>query len=87
MMPVKPSMVILCENTMGIGRPSTSHVISNGMILKDWDVHSRTTESAKKRLSGIFRDREPELYQINHLFSRPISVLQSSSETFYYLLE
>jgi hypothetical protein len=31
------------------------------------------------RLSGIFRDSEPELYQINHLFSRLISILQSSS--------
>ena len=31
----------------------------------------------KKRLSGIFRDSEPELYQISHLFIRSISVLQS----------
>jgi len=33
----------------------------------------------KKRFSGTFRDSEPEIYQINHLFSRSISVLQSSS--------
>jgi len=30
-------------------------------------------------LSGIFRDRESKLYQINYLFSRSISVLQSFS--------
>jgi hypothetical protein len=34
MMPVKPSMVILYENTRGMGRPNTSHVISAVWLLR-----------------------------------------------------
>nr|QNO50569.1 hypothetical protein HGEBJNHG_00044 [Methanosarcinales archaeon ANME-2c ERB4] len=40
---------------------------------------NRMLITAEFWLSGIFRDNEPELYQINHLFIRSISVLQSSS--------
>ncbi len=43
------------------------------------EIFELRKELEEIRLSGIFRDSEPELYQINQLFSRSVSVLQNSS--------
>ena len=63
------------------GNETTNNEIANVndgnlTITSDFD---HIVVTAKFWLSGIFRDSEPELYQINYLFSRSISVLQSSS--------
>nr|QNO46372.1 hypothetical protein KKGFGGCE_00010 [Methanosarcinales archaeon ANME-2c ERB4] len=43
--------------------------------------HPNSAEKNLKKIGSLesLRDSESELYQINHLFSRSISVLQSSS--------